>query len=361
MNRLPYAAIGVLALWVWASAQHQDPCIHFRNLVKKIYNFKPSRLSDDEKKAKGAEMDKVWEAVKADREELPPCLRSALEDPEADPWFRIDGSGLLVDVDPSPDSKAVQAKYWSSADLADMHLQIWVQTLAERGTEGFDVSEGGRRWLEYPKANYFLPIHGMFEVKAFQGALFIFGSMDEAQATPALVRIVNQLDHPGRENALQILMSQATPESLRALKEVDPSRFSETARKSLRALLERPALIRPSSRPRVSRGEFLRVFEGVTKIDWGQVQELEKALEGSEKIPEDVFLPLEPWTDFRELLWGGQPTERDAVAVLKPEDLPLLRKVRRLRIARCNQHAIEDYNDLTKILMTLVWKPELVH
>jgi hypothetical protein len=52
--------------------------------------------------------------------------------------------------------------------------------------------------------------------------------------------------------------------------------------------------------------------------------------------------------------------EKDVVAVLKPEDLPLVKKVRRMVIANANPHAIEYYNSFTSILMTMTWKPELV-
>ena len=51
--------------------------------------------------------------------------------------------------------------------------------------------------------------------------------------------------------------------------------------------------------------------------------------------------------------------ERDVVEVLKPEDLPLVRKVRRRIIANGNQHSIGFYKSLTSILMTLIWKPKL--
>jgi hypothetical protein len=52
--------------------------------------------------------------------------------------------------------------------------------------------------------------------------------------------------------------------------------------------------------------------------------------------------------------------EKDAVAVLKPEDVPLVRKVRRALIATADPHALEYYKVFTDILMTLVWRPELV-
>ena len=52
--------------------------------------------------------------------------------------------------------------------------------------------------------------------------------------------------------------------------------------------------------------------------------------------------------------------EKDVIAVLKPEDIPLLLKVRRMIIAGVNPHAIEYYKSFTGILMAFVWKPELV-
>lgn len=208
----------ITALPIIAVGQAKDSCASFQELIKATYNFKPSKLSEAEQDAKVEAMDRVWNMAKANKELLP-CLRAALEDPSANQWFRFDGSNLLVELDPSRESKVLQVRSYTGADLDDVNLQVWVETLAQRGAEGFDVSEAGERWLKYPQARYFLPRHGAYEVKAFQGALFIYGSMDESQATPALLKIISQANHPGREHALWILMSQATPESLRALKQ----------------------------------------------------------------------------------------------------------------------------------------------
>lgn len=314
--------------------QAQNPCGSFQALINATYNFKPSRLSDAEREVKIAAMDRVWNMVRARPRELLPCLRAALEAPNADQWFLFNGSNLLVTVDPSPESKALQVRSYTAVDLDDVDLRAWVTTLALRGAEGFDVSAAGERWLTYPRARYFLPEHGAYQVGPLQGALFIFGSMDEAQATPALVRIVSQANHPGREHALLLLINQATPESLRALRQLDPSGFSAGAQRSLRALLTNPQLLRPrQGRPRSSREEFVRAFQSMVDGDWSR---------------------------FRNLVAEVPDGEKDAVAVLRPEDLPLVRRVRRLMIANANQHAIEFYRDFTTILMALTWKPELV-
>jgi hypothetical protein len=117
------------------------------------------------------------------------------------------------------------------------------------------------------------------------------------------------------------------------LKQIDESGFSADARKSLQALLRGPELIKPRAKPKTSRVEFLQAFQGIVSGKW------------------DLFF---------ELVSKVPDGEKDVVAVLKPEDLPLVRKVRRIIIAKANPHAIEYYNSFTSILMTMTWKPPLV-
>jgi hypothetical protein len=315
-------------------AQISDSCSQFSRVVKTTYNFKPSKLSEAAKDSKSAEMDRVWTMVKANPRVLIPCLTTAIKSPEADQWFRFDGSNLLVSLDPTSDSKAIQVNSYTQVDLNDVNLQIWVTTLAQRGAEGFDISEAATRWLSYPNAHYFLPIHGLFEVKHLEGAFFLFGSMDETQATPALLRIVKQSRGQVREYALLVLMSQATPESLSALRQLDVSGFSTSTRNVLRKLLTGPDLIRPRANPRTTRDEFLKAFQRV--VDGNSRQ-------------------------FMSLVAQVPDGEKDVVAVLKLEDIPLVRKVRRKFIASSNQHALEFYNSFTQILMTMIWKPELLN
>jgi hypothetical protein len=149
-------------------------------------------------------MDRIWDNAKANPAALP-CLSSLLSEKTADLFFLFDGSNLLVTLAKSHDAKAIQVDSYSRVDLEDVDLRLWVETLARRGLEGFDVSSAGSLWLSYPKASYFLPEHGAYNIKKFEGALFIFGSMEESQATPALLRIATGQKHPGRDVAVQYL------------------------------------------------------------------------------------------------------------------------------------------------------------
>ena len=313
------------------AAVNEAACAAFKTEVTKTYNFKPSKLNKKQQTAKSEAMDRFWTMVKEDPEHLLPCLRAALNDAKADQWFRFDASSLLVELDPTQASKELQVRCFTGVDLADADLQTWVQTLAARGVEGIDTSAAAARWLAYPsvKAKYWLPQHGAHEVNQIEGALFLFGSMDEAQATPALVKIVSDQKHPGRETALMLLTMQATEESLRALRALDTSSFSKEAQKRVATLITKPELLKPRAEPKTKREEFVTAFT--------------ELLEGNGE-------------KFQALVAAVPDGEHDAVAVLKPEDLPLLRKVRRKMISIGNQHMIEYYTNFTEILMARVWK-----
>lgn len=335
LQNMRYIITLIVLIWIFQTsgfAQEANSCASFEGLVKATYNFKPSQLTASERSSKSDAMDQFWANVKANPKQLLPCLRAAIQDSSSDKWFRFDCSNLLVTLDPSPTSKAIQVQCYTQANLDDVALQLWVTVLAQRGLEDFDVSEAGNYWLKYPKAKYFIPEHA-YEVKTFQGALFIFGSMDESMATPALAKIVFQRDHPGREQALEILMAQATEESLQILRQVDANTFSKQIQRELEEVLKGTNLLKARPKPKSSRDEIMQAFQEI--------------LNGNPKR-------------FQELVSKVPDGEKDVVAVLKIEDLPIVRKVRRKIIASGNPHAIDYYSDFTKILMTFIWKSELI-
>jgi hypothetical protein len=325
-----------LALAMPLAGQDLSPCDSFRHKLIDVYAFRPSQLSLAQLKLKSKEMDDVWNMVHANKSLLP-CLKIALEQPDATQSLRYDGSTILVHFDPTIENKAIQARYWSDTELADVAPQSWVETLAELGSQDLDVSRGGARWLTYPNPVYYNAAHGAFEVNRLIGGIFIFGSMDETRATPTLLQLAQDHQNPGREDALWILMEQATPESIKALKTINSNGLSKKAKESLEALTHKVDLLAPRwfGKRKVERKEFLNAFNAIVeKKDWHPFQNI------LERVPD---------------------LEKDAVAVLLPEDVPLIRRVRRLRIAHCNQHALDDYHDYSKILMAMVWKPELVN
>ncbi|HXH40688.1 MAG TPA: hypothetical protein VNN08_18800 [Thermoanaerobaculia bacterium] len=307
-------------------------CAAFNARLHSTYGFHPSKLSKAESSAKSEAMDGIWKAVEGNPATLAPCLKEALAQPTEDTWFLYDGSQLLVKVDHSSEAKLRLLDAIGRVSLDDVDLRSWVAEASAAGLEGLDTSELGRRWLSYPEASYYLPEHA-YHVDRGNGALFIFGTLDERFATPALIALSRTSTGAAKEIAVSLLMSQATPEALRAVAQLDTSGLSPRVIASRKALLEAPELISPRNPPRTTRAEFLAAFAAFLAGD------------------------AKPFDKLVEAVPDG---ERDLVAVSTPADLEIIRKVRRRYIASNNQHTIEYYNQFTQILMTLVWKPQLV-
>lgn len=92
MKTTLYAIVAVLLLSAPAPAQSPGSCAEFQRLVKTIFNFKSPKQSASERDVKSDEMDKIWNEVKAVPKSLVPCLPTALEGPDKDPWCRFDSS-----------------------------------------------------------------------------------------------------------------------------------------------------------------------------------------------------------------------------------------------------------------------------
>jgi hypothetical protein len=302
-------------------------------LVDTTYDFKPSKLSAEQQSAKSAAMDVVWEKVKADQKTLLPCLKSALNSPTADPFFRFDGGTLLLSLDQSSESKQLLIKSYAGADLDDIVLRNWIAPILQFGLDGFDTSAAGEAWLNARDPKYYLPQHGTLPVDKTIGALAIYGSMDEKFATPALAKIANGEDTEKREIAVRLLLKQATPEAFRELRILKREGLSPVTKSEVDKVLTKPDLLKPrQGMARITREQYLDAFKRMANGDPEQFVKL------SVQVPDG---------------------EKDAVAVLKSEDVPLVRKARRFMASTGTPHSPEWYASFTEILMALVWEPEV--
>lgn len=307
-----------------------DPCDDLRALIDEVYDFQPSALTAAEKDAAGAEMNRVWELVESAPDELAPCLRAALESDDADPWFRFDGSALLVRVDPSFESKALQAALWSEVSFEEVDLRYWLESLTRLGLEGHDVSVAAERWLLAGR-QYYVPEHGLYQVEATSGAIMLFGSMTEAQAAPALARIADDREHEGRLFAINLLTMQGTRESWRALDALHLEGVPDEAVAVVRRVRSdgpRRAGIEPGET--ATRAELLAGLQAV--VD-GESSDLYAGLSASD------------WT-------------LNAIQQLGADDLGPLRQLRRRRATSSSDEAGGDFMRLSLVITSLSWSPE---
>lgn len=321
-----------LALLVTATASGGPPppaCADLTAGLRAAYTFRPSKLGRDEQRTKKAEVDRLWSRVRSNARELAPCLRNALSAADVDPWLLFDGAEVLMQLDPGNETKLLEVRGLGAVEIVDVEPKSWLYLVTERAMDGFDVSEAALKWLKAPNAGYVIPERNNQKVTHDNGVLFIFGSMDEELATPTLAQFVRSEKGPSREVALWALMSQANESALKALRTLDPKTFSEKAAGSLLALRKKPALIEPRARPLRAHDEYVRALKDLANGDFAA---------------------------FGSLLRRDPNGEKDLVALMKKEDLPLLRAARRKMASLRDPELIPTYNAFSQVLMTLVWK-----
>lgn len=307
-------------------------CVELYTLIDSTYGFKPSKLTKEERTAKSAEMDTVWKKVTADKKKLLPCLRTAISTKKGDSFFRFDASQLLITLDESEDASKLWIQGTADVDFTDIDSAYWMPRIAKYGNEGLDTSAAGENWLGHPNPGYYLPQHGSQKVDKKIGALIAYGSMDEAIATPALAKIAGTTDHPGREIAVRLLMQQVTPESFSVLRKIDTGGLSAQTVSELKTLLTEPVLLaKREGIPQATREQYLEAFKDL-----------------NDGKPDTLL----------RLASQSPDGERDVIAVMKDEDIPIIRKARRNMLRPSNPHSADWYDSFTKILLAMVWKPE---
>src|SRR5207253_5339793 len=140
--------------------------------------------------------------------------------------------------------------------------------------------------------------HDAYNGELVNDAIFLFGQIDERFATPALIQLSREAKGEVKEIATSLLMSQATPEALRAVANVNERGLSPSTVASIKALQSRPALIEPRTSPRTPRAEFLAAFA---------------ALMSGNEAP------------FDHLVESVPDGERDLVAVSRETDVEIIR------------------------------------
>ena len=275
IRQSPYIACllaGVLLVSPRVPRQAADPCAEFNALVAKTYTFKSLREPGLDPAQLEKDVDQFWNTVKSQKQQYLPCLRKAVEDPKSNPFFRYDGSNLLMEIDPSPASKSLQAAVFMASDMDMMSARRWVTVLSYRGYDGIDISPAAERWISDRKNHYTFAQDDNFRVGQYEGALFLYGSMEDRMAVPSLIKIVKNPKNEGREAALAILATSGSQQAFDALKAVDLREFSPDAQEHLKTYLQRKPPLTPLKKPRRRRDDYLSILQDVLKGQFGRYE-----------------------------------------------------------------------------------------
>ena len=181
------------------------------------------------------------------------------------------------------------------------------------------------------------------EVPGFADAFLVDGKPPEQGVTLKQAAFADTLDHltkaglddfyggdVGREIAAEVLLKQATAQSYKELSKLNQKGLSEEIRKKINGKPNFTVL--REGTPKTTREEYLDAFEQFVNGKTGALLKI------AYSVPDG---------------------DSDVVVIMKKEDIPLIRKVRRAFAASGNAQAVEWYQSFTDILWTLAWKFEI--
>ena len=330
-NPLPSAVLLLWFLAIPSLSSGQDPCQRIAVAERRTYGFRPSKLSDAERKLKSAEMDSLWNLVKRAGPAGTVCLRSLLEK-QADGFAVFDEGSLLYSLDRSPESKDAVGHAIAKTDLADVQPADYIRLALRLAREGLDIEPIAHNYLTARSdVTTYLPQHGGYRLDRTAGAILLYGIMPTEKIDDALSTEVGS-DLPETRNAAATVWSlNMTARSFKGLAGLgNMDGFSSEAKRQVHGVLM-PFKVRVTA-PKYTREQMLA------------------------KIAKFPDLDMDPSEDFER---ENKALDNSAYATLTDADVDTLRESRRNFITGVSNEAVEGYAEMSRVLLHLINKLNL--
>jgi hypothetical protein len=311
-----------------ASAAIDSACVELQRDKSTIYGFHPSQISEKEREAKSAQMDRFWELVKSQGQPGIDCLKQLIVAEQQDGFFVFDAASLLLSLDTSTTSLEVVSSGIAKADLKDLDSSSYIRTTVFLLHRGMDITPLVEHYMTAPEVKGFVPLHAM-TLDRETGALFMYGSMPILSADQSLIRMLNSKESSTRTAAAALLSLSLTEDSFNAIKAVDRTALPESIRKSVEGS-QKYQRIEDAGPTNESRAEVLKTLNRIPKFGgdfWGVA--------------------------------GDKEFAQSAIALLQEEDLPVLRDARRKSIYGLSDEALHEYFALSRVLLGVINRLDL--
>src|SRR5260370_28880747 len=117
----------------------QTYCAPIQSAKEKTYGFNPTKLDQNARTAKSAQMDAFWTLVKSYETDGVTCLRNLLVAEQSDRFFLFDGASLLYSIDKSDASVRVVVSSIERANLEQVETRGYLQMLLNLSHAKVDV------------------------------------------------------------------------------------------------------------------------------------------------------------------------------------------------------------------------------
>ena len=342
-------------------------CDEIRSAKTKVYGYRLTQLNEQQIEAKSKELDEFWKQVQGAGAAGMTCIRELLAEEKADHVFQFDAAQMLLPADKSPETLKLVRDALAQADFTESDPANYLESGLELSQAGIDVAPLGAKLLLFPNATIHISEHSL-DLDSDSAALFLYGSMEPAQASNALIELLKAPEPFVRSAAAHLLAEQMTDESFRAL-----SRWKgigemeeEFRRNDIEAIMKYRA---PSTvdyaQPKFTREQVLETIAGLphTRKEFDGViatkgaafdKQMREAKATQQQIAQAVAdsLPIYGVADHVAFI-------ASAVATLQGGDFAVIREARRKALYNVSDESFSDYLAYTQIMIGMLNRRDL--
>lgn len=361
------SSIAALNLFLFAAlvlpASGATPtCADLRAEKSKTYGFHLTQLDEAQLDAKTKQIDAFWKQVQAAGPDGVTCIRSLLAEEKTDHIFQVDAASMLFPADPSPETRNLIRDSIAQADFQESDPANYLVLALALGQDGVDVRPLASKLLLYPNAVIHISEHDL-DLDSDTAALFLYGSMDPAQASNALTALLDASQPFVRSAAAHLLAEQMTDESFRTLSKWNGfSKVEEDFRRNdIEAVMKyKPLNPADYAHPKFTREQVLQAIASLPRTQ----KEFDDAMAAKgaafdkqmrdqkatqQQLAQAVAdsLPIYGIADHTAFITS-------AVATLQPDDFATIREARRKALYNVSDEALSEYLAYTQIMIGML-------
>ena len=351
-----------------AAAQDSPPtCDALRAAKSKVYGYHIAQLNEDQIEAKGKELDAFWKQVQAAGPDGVACIRDLLAEEKTDHIFQFDAASMLFSADHAQETLTLVRDSLAQADFEESDPANYLSLAMDLGQAGADVRPLAAKLLLYPNATIHISEHAL-DLDSDTAALFLYGSMDPAQASNALIALLQAPEPFVRAAAAHLLAEQMTEDSFRALSTWGGvSKIEEDFRRNdIQAVMKFQSVNSSDyDSPRFTREQILQTIAGLphTRKEFDEVmatkgaafdQQMRENKPSQQEIAQAVAdsLPIYGIADHTAFI-------NSAIATLQPVDFDTIREARRKSLYNVSDESLAEYLAYTQIMIGMLNRLDL--
>jgi len=261
-------AISVIIAFAYGFNAHaeDDAVVKFESMVRQTYDFDVSKLTDEMREKKSAEMDAFWKFVESGAGTYLPLLRQELGKGTLCRFFYYDGSMLLGKLSQSRDDINLILRTMPKTDINEIDQSQYFRFVHWAGCQGYDTYADVRMMIDCPSFSVTIPEHSL-KMSRSDAVLYALLPVDEKYYLDSLIaRLKSEKDPRTAMTILTVIAYTISDKGQNAIKAYADSTSDIDAKKYAGDFLilenkkSLPARVAPSRHEHLEK--FLQMLTG---------------------------------------------------------------------------------------------------